>query len=76
VRTVAAVGSIVFGIVGVGTVLVFPTVALIAGLFAIALGALGRRRTASPETAARVGLILGTVAVVGVLFIVVFLSDF
>ena len=65
-----------FGIVGVGAVLVFPTVALIAGLFAIALGTAGRRRTASPETAAKIGLILGTIAVVGVLFVVVFLSDF
>jgi hypothetical protein len=72
----AAVGSIVFGIIGVGTVLVFPTVALIAGLFAIALGAWGRRETPSPATAANVGLFLGATAVVGVLFIVVFFSDF
>lgn len=45
-----------FGIIGVGALLVFPTVALIAGLFAIALGAWGRRGTPSSETAANVGL--------------------
>ena len=64
-----------FGIIGVGALLVFPTVALIAGLFAIALGAWGRRGTPSSETAANVGLFLGAIAVVGVLFVVVFLSD-
>lgn len=65
-----------FGIIGLAALLVFPTVALIAGLFAIALGAWGRRGAPSPETAANVGLFLGAVAVVGVLFIIVFLSDF
>jgi hypothetical protein len=37
---------------------------------------MGPSGTPSPATAAKIGLFLGATAVVGVLFIVVFLSDF
>jgi hypothetical protein len=75
VRPAAAVGSLVFGVLGVGAVLVFPTVALILGMLALALGAYGRRSFPWYESAAAVGLLLGTIAVVGVLLIIVFLSS-
>jgi hypothetical protein len=65
----------VVGVLGVGTVLIFPTVALILGTLAFALGAYGRRSFPWYQSAAAVGLVLGAIAVLGVLLVIVFLSS-
>jgi hypothetical protein len=73
-RTAAAIGSVVSGLLGVGTVVVFPTLAFLLGLVAIATGAYVRRGVSQYRLTATVGLVLGTIAVAAVLLIVVFLS--
>ena len=71
----AAIGSLVSGLLGLAAVLVFPTLALLMGVVAIAAGAWARRGDPSYRTAATVGLVLGVIAVVAVLLVVVFLSS-
>ena len=73
-KPAVAVGSVVFGVLGVGAVPVLPTAAFILGALAIALGAYGRRSFGSWTTAATVGLVLGTLAMAGVAFVIVFFS--
>jgi hypothetical protein len=75
VKLAAALSSIGLGLLGVGTVLVFPSVALVLGIFALALGIYGRHGFSSYRTAATIGLLLGTIAMVSVLLVVVFFSD-
>ena len=55
-------------------VLVFPTLALLLGSIALAVGAYARRDLPPYRSVATVGLVLGAIAVVAVL-LVVFLSS-
>ncbi len=74
-RGAAAIGSVASGVVGVATVLVFPTLAFLLGSIAIAAGAYARRDVRPHRPAATVGLVLGAIAVVAVLLVVLFLSS-
>lgn len=74
-RGAAAIGSVATGVLGLATVLVFPTLALLLGSIAIAAGAYARRNVPPYRSAATGGLVLGAITVVAVLLIVVFLSS-
>ena len=71
----AAFGSVASGLLSLAAVLVFPTLAFLLGSIAIAAGAYGRRDVHRYRSAATVGLVLGAIAVMAVVFVVVFLSS-
>lgn len=73
-RGAAAVSSLMLGVLGVGTILVFPTLGFLLGVLAVATGASARRGAPPKPPTATIGLVLGVVAVVAVLVLIVFFS--
>jgi hypothetical protein len=66
---------LISGVLGVPAILVFPTLAFLLGLLAVAAGAYARRGAPSKPLTAAIGLSLGVVAVVAVLVLIVFFSN-
>jgi hypothetical protein len=74
-RKTSAGLSLALGGLAVIALLVFPTLALVFGVIAIAAGWFARRHTAAPSSIARAGLVLGVVAVVAFVLAVLLFSS-